>query len=223
MSRAFVVAVVGAESTGKSTLALALGAALDDGALRVAVVPEALREFSAREGRVPAVDEQAGIAQEQTRRIEQAAAAHDIVVADTTALMTAVYSAHYFADLSLHEHAIAEQRRYDLTLLMALDLSWTADGLQRDSATARVAVDARLRTALRDGAIDHAVVSGHGSSRLARALSAVQTARRLRSAARPAARWTWLCPDCDDSACERHALAALHAAADRGTGRSRFS
>jgi nicotinamide riboside kinase len=214
VARAFVVAIVGAESTGKSTLALALGAALTEGPLRVAVVPEVLREFCTLEGRPPAIHEQVDIGREQTRRIEQAAAAYDIVIADTTALMTAAYGAHYFADLSLHAQALGEQRRYDLTLLTALDLPWAADGLQRDSATARTAVDALLRSALHDGAIDHAVVSGDGPSRLANALAAVQVARRPRLPVRPAAHWTWLCPDCDDGACERHALAALHAAGD---------
>jgi nicotinamide riboside kinase len=214
VARAFVVAIVGAESTGKSTLTLALGAALTEGPLRVAVVPEALREFCTREGRTPTVHEQVDIGREQARRIEGAAATHDIVVADTTALMTAAYSAHCFADLSLHAQALAEQRRYDLTLLMALDLPWAADGLQRDSATARTAVDALLRSALHDGAIDHAVVGGDGPSRLAHALAAVQAARRLRSPPSPAERWTWLCRDCDDGTCERHALAALRAAGD---------
>ena len=86
MSRAFVVALVGAESTGKTTLAGELGLALATRGQRVAVVGEVLREFCDREARTPRRDEQAAIAAEQTRRIDAAAADAEIVVADTTAL-----------------------------------------------------------------------------------------------------------------------------------------
>jgi nicotinamide riboside kinase len=218
--RAFVIAIVGAESTGKTVLAHGLAAALAQGASRVAVVPEALREFCACEQRTPAAHEQARLAREQTQRIERAAAEHDLVVADTTALMTAAYSAHYFADGSLQAQALAEQRRYDLTLLLAPDLPWTADGLQRDGAAARADVDAILRRLLHQGAVDHAVINGDGPARLAQARAAVQAARRLRDHGRPPVRWSWRCPDCDDGACERHVLTASRVAATaaHGTG-----
>src|SRR6516225_9891759 len=88
----FVIALLGAESTGKTTLAAELATALQAPGRRVGIVAEYLREFCERHGRTPRRDEQHGIAQEQTRRIDQAAAEHDIVIADTTALMIAVYS-----------------------------------------------------------------------------------------------------------------------------------
>jgi hypothetical protein len=53
MSRAFVVAVLGAESTGKTTLAVELGRTLTARGRKVGVVPEVLREFCEREGRTP--------------------------------------------------------------------------------------------------------------------------------------------------------------------------
>ena len=61
-------------------------------ATRVGVVDEYLREFCDRARPHAARDEQRRIAAEQTRRIDAAAATHDVVVADTTALMIAVYS-----------------------------------------------------------------------------------------------------------------------------------
>ncbi|TBM81680.1 ATPase, partial [Mycolicibacterium smegmatis] len=72
---------------------------------------EYLREWCEREGRTPRPDEQQTIADEQTRRIEVAAVS-GVVVADTTALMTAVYSEQLFADTSLYDSALAAQRRY---------------------------------------------------------------------------------------------------------------
>ena len=64
---AFVVALLGAESTGKTTLARDIGAALAARGLRVEVVGEVLREFCDTHARTPRRDEQAAIAAAQTR------------------------------------------------------------------------------------------------------------------------------------------------------------
>lgn len=202
---AFVVALLGAESTGKTTLSLALRDALAVRGRRVVQVGEYLREFCDREGRTPREDEQAGIAAEQTRRIAEAAADHEIVIADTTALMIAVYSDQVFGDLSLYASAEADQRRCDLTLLTALDLPWISDGLQRDGPHVREPVDARLRASLARAACTYAIVAGSGAARVDAALDSVLAALR------PAGddvrtRWQWHCERCGDAACERHAL-----------------
>src|SRR3989338_7643191 len=87
-----VIAIVGAESTGKTTLAAGLTQALQAEGVSAVMVPEFLREFCDEHGRTPFPHEQLAIAREQTRRIVQSAQQHAVVVADTTALMTAVYS-----------------------------------------------------------------------------------------------------------------------------------
>jgi nicotinamide riboside kinase len=184
--RAFVVAVLGAESTGKTTLAAEIGAALAARGLRVAVVGEALREFCDANARTPRRDEQAAIAALQSERIEAAAASAGIVVADTSALMIAVYSDLVFADRSLYANAILAQRRCDLTLVTALDLPWRADGLQRDGAHVRAPVDALLRAALADASIAFTTISGVGECRVEAALRAIDdalAARRARNGA----------------------------------------
>ena len=173
---AFVVAIVGAESTGKSTLAHALGAALAGRALHVTVIDEVLRDFCATEGRTPRADEQAAIAAMQSSRIDAAAASGDVVVADTSALMIAVYSEIVFGDTSLYADALQRQLRYHLTLVTALDLPWQADGLQRDSAHVRAPVDALLRGALERAGIAFTTVAGQGAARTAAALRAIDDA-----------------------------------------------
>lgn len=208
MSRAFVIGLLGAESTGKTTLAAELGAALAAPGRRVAVVPEYLREFCHRAGRTPRQDEQAGIAAQQSQRIAEAAKTHDIVVADTTALMIAVYSEQVFGDTGLYDSALAEHAHTSLTLLTALDLPWQADGLQRDGPHVRKPVDALVRAALARAAIDCAVVFGQGPQRLANALAAVDRARHP-PAVDGARRWQWVCERCGDANCERHWLASL--------------
>ena len=211
---AFVIALVGAESTGKTALASALQAALQAALQQpgrsVACVPEYLREFCDTHGRTPHQHEQALIAAEQTRRIAAAANAHDIVIADTTALMTAVYSDLVFGDTSLYASAEAAHACCQLTLLTALDLPWRADGLQRDGPHVREPVDALVRAALGRARVGYAVVSGSGGARTQAALASVQRAL----APPPAddagtARWQWHCERCGEAGCERQSRQSL--------------
>jgi len=175
MSGALRIAILGAESTGKTTLAGELARALAaSGRWRVAFVDEWLRGWCEREGRTPRRDEQAAIVEEQHRRIEVAAAGHDIVVCDTTAVMTTLYSRLLFDDRSLDARALELHRTSALTLLTALDLPWVADGLFRDGDYVREPVDDMLRGWLHERALPFAVIGGSGPSRLAQALAAVQ-------------------------------------------------
>ena len=219
MSRARVIAIVGAESTGKSTLAQSLGVSLRElTGLRVATVDEWLRQWCAQAGRTPARHEQLDIAREQTRRIEEARGQADLVVADTTALMTAVYSRLVFEDDSLVTEAVAVQAGYELTLFTANDVAWEPDGLQRDGPHVREAVAGHLRDILLRHGLGWSRVSGLGEARLACALDALTprlstaTAPRTgllsrlqaREAAQPA--WRWACETCDDPDCEHLSL-----------------
>jgi len=206
MPEATVIAVLGAESTGKSTLCVALQQALVAQGRRVARVDEVLREFCAARGRTPHPHEQAGIAAEQTRRIDAAGADHELVIADTSALQIAVYSEIVFADRSLYDPALQAHARYRHTLLCALDLPWVADDLQRDGPQVREPVDTLLRTARQRHGPGYAVVVGQGPARLAAALAALQLASRPAPMQAEGPRWQWLCERCGDADCERHLL-----------------
>ena len=221
MSAGKVIAIVGAESTGKSTLAVALAARIgEQTGLRCSVVGEYLREWCDREGRTPRVDEQIAIAQEQQLRIAAAAAAaaqYDIVVADTTPLMVAIYSQLLFNDDALLPMAIAAQRSAAYTLLTALDLPWVPDGHQRDGEHVRVPVDQRLRALMLEHGLAWSVVGGQGAARVDQAFDAITpllttlaapsaglfTRLAERDAAMPA--WRWACDKCDVPDCE-HAV-----------------
>ena len=218
MTTGKVIAIVGAESTGKSTLALVLAQRIaEQTGLRCTVVGEYLRAWCAREGRTPRADEQHAIAAEQQRRIDSATADHDLVVADTMPLMVAVYSQLLFNDSSLLTMAAAAQRKAAVTLLTALDLPWVADGLQRDGEHVREPVDRAVRALLEAQGLGWSVVGGQGASRLEQAFAAVTpllatlapahaglfTRLAERDAAMPA--WRWVCETCDVPDCE-HAL-----------------
>jgi len=176
MPDALRIALVGAESTGKSALTQSLAQRLaDDFGFSCASVTEFLREWCDAEGRTPRPDEQMGIAREQQRRIDAAAASGaDVVLCDTTPLMIAVYSELLFADRSLVPFARRAHERVDLTLLTALDLPWVADGLMRDGPHVRAPVDALVREHLLDWGGPFAIVSGAGARRTDVALDALR-------------------------------------------------
>ena len=222
MPEALRIAIVGAESTGKTALAQALAGRLGElTGRRCTWVGEWLRDWCVREGRTPRPDEQAAIAAQQHRLIDAAAADHEVVICDTTALMTAVYSDMLFDDRSLVAYAVAQQRRCDLTLLTALDIAWVADGLQRDGPQVRGPVDDRVRALLIGHQIPWSLVSGQGDARLEVAVDAVAplllrqagavggnglfSRLAARDAAQPA--WVWACENCDSPECE-HLLMA---------------
>lgn len=163
----FVVALLGAECTGKSTLAEALAAHFKAG-----IVIEYLREWCDTHGRTPLQHEQAHIAATQAARIEAAVREHRLVFCDTTPLVTALCSQHYFNDDSLLDAALAFQRRCDLTLLCAPDLPWQADGFLRDGPGVRAAFDARLRRTLREAGLPWVDVAGSAAERLRAAAAA---------------------------------------------------
>jgi nicotinamide riboside kinase len=195
------IAIVGAECTGKSTLAVALAQQLrQQHGLRVASVAEVLRGWCDRVGRTPLVHEQAAIAHAQQAAIEDAAASHNVVVCDTTALMTAVYSQLIFADHSLDERASQLQRRMAVTLLTANDLPWEADGRQRDGPQVREPVRQLLLQMLRSHQLPYAEVSGTGAARVQRALSVIEPLLLVPQVPRPLfgqrAGGRWACSCC---------------------------
>jgi len=169
-----VVGIVGAESTGKTSLAQALAGRLNAEGIIATAVPELLRGWCEREGRTPRPDEQAGIAASQTDAIDAASRQFDVVLCDTTALMTAIYSEYIFNDRSLIEAGLAFHRRCDLTLLTALDIEWVADGLQREGPHVRPPIDALIRHALDEGHLPWTLVSGQGEARVQTALDAIR-------------------------------------------------
>lgn len=168
-----LVALLGAECTGKSTLAEALATHFNAG-----LVSEYLREWCDTHGRTPQQHEQAHIAAEQAARIEAAAREHALVFCDTTPLITALCSQHYFNDDSLLASALAFQRRCDVTLLCAPDLPWQADGIQRDGPQVRARFDARLRAAMASAGLAWADIRGDEAERQALALQAMNATAR---------------------------------------------
>ena len=165
MSAVTRVAILGAESSGKSTLAAALARHYD-----TVWVPEYLREFVETAGRVPVEGEQYPIARTQMERENAAASdASRFLFCDTTPMMTALYSRWYWGRVDAQLAALDQRHDYAYTLVTAPDSPWVADGLQRESESVRQAVHEQVLELLAERGISYLLVSGNLPQRMLQA------------------------------------------------------
>lgn len=203
------LALLGAESTGKTQLAQALAAHARGLGHTVTVVPEYLREWCDQHGRTPRADEQMALATAHARRIDEAAPS-DWLVADTTPLMVAVYSDLLFNDTSLYPMALAQLQGFDHILVTGQDVPWVADGLQRDGPQVRGPVDHKLRAALDGQGLRYQVVYGLGPQRLAAAVRGMALGSGLQREIEDDGSTTpWQCANCSDPDCEHRLFTQL--------------
>ena len=174
MTEPLLICLVGAECSGKTTLAQALAAHFSG-----LWVPESLRTFCEVHGRTPNKEEQSEVLECQlfleTELLAQARReACNHVFCDTAPLLTAVYSEYFFSDKSLYARAHALHSGYSLTILLAPDLPWQPDGIQRDGPNVRDRVHSLIE---RELTLHPRVarISGYGASRLQAAISAVES------------------------------------------------
>ncbi len=156
------IALLGAESTGKSTLAAALA-----DHYQTVWVPEYLREFVEVNHRTPQAQEQILIAQTQIAREGSAIAhANRYLFCDTTPLMTALYSEFYFGEADTALRELAREHRYDCTIVAEPSNPWVADGLQRESDSVRQEIHRRLLWQLNNEQIEYLLVAGNTRERM---------------------------------------------------------
>ena len=210
MAQPLKLAILGAECTGKSSLVAALQAHWQARGTKVQVVHEVLRQWCDQHGRTPLAHEQKAIAQAQADLTEHEA---DYLIADTSPLMTAIYSDVLFQDPSLYPFALSHQRIYQHTLVAGMDLPWQADGIQRDGPDMRRRVDERLRDVLQREGLAFNVVYGTGPARLASALAVLEPGASTVPQARGS--WRWLCDKCSDADCEHRLFSDLQVAVTR--------
>jgi NadR type nicotinamide-nucleotide adenylyltransferase len=156
------IAILGAESSGKSTLAAALAEHYN-----TIWVPEYLREFVDMHQRVPREEDQYGIALTQMLRENDAAMrASRYLFCDTTPLMTALYSKVYWGRVDAQLGELDSVHEYALTLVTAPDGPWTPDGLQRESEAVRQSVHALVLANLNARGIAYTIVAGEPDQRM---------------------------------------------------------
>jgi nicotinamide riboside kinase len=168
------IAILGAECSGKTSLAKSLADAFSK-EYPSAYVPEYLRLFVDQENRTPRPDEQVGIAQKQ-QSLERTLA-NDLIkqhsnpefvllFCDTTPLMTCIYSEVVFGSMDPELFRMAQAHDYDLTIFTQADFPWQEDGLQRDGPVAQTKVHFRVKTRLEELKIPYESAFGHPELRL---------------------------------------------------------
>ena len=199
------IALLGAESTGKTALAQALAAHLQMQREPAVAVNEYLREWSDAHQRVPQAHEQLCIANTQRQRIDAAALTASCVIANTTPLTIALNSDYFFNDLSLYPAALAYQRGFGVTLVMGLAAAcagcWMLDAEK----------------------IPYSMVYGQDNTRLANALAVIKVSTQnaiysvaasaistLAAAQKASKLWVWMCDKCSDPDCEHALFTSLH-------------
>ena len=173
MNHPKLICLLGAESTGKTTLARQLAAHFD-----CPWVPEVLRAFCDERGRTPTREEQSEVLETQHLQVlaAQAVARQNkapFVFCDTAPLLTAVYSDFVFGDHSLYARARVLHASYGMTLFMAPDIDWVADGLQRDGAHVQVPISKLIGSELDAMAVPYSTISGLGEQRFKSAVQAL--------------------------------------------------
>lgn len=166
------IALLGAESSGKTTLAADLTATLRAMGYNAGMVPEYLRIWCQENSRLPQFDDQKSIIEGQLALEDAAAIQFDILVCDPAAIATGFYSLEYFeSDLHLEKQLL---NRYDQVFLCDIDFPWQPDPL-RDSEAVREHMHSMIVTYLTQtqgltvGTVP--LLSRTAPQRLARALS----------------------------------------------------
>ncbi len=168
------VVVLGAESTGTTTLSHDLAAHF--GTLWV---PEYGREYCEQfwtgEDYPWHTREFTLIAAEQARREDEAARrCNGLLICDTNAWATRLWHHRYLGSFSPAVNAIAALKRPDFTILTGDEIPFVQDGI-RDGETIRHAMHAHFEDELARQTVPWALVRGTRQERLAEAVSLIET------------------------------------------------
>jgi HTH-type transcriptional regulator, transcriptional repressor of NAD biosynthesis genes len=176
------IVLIGAESTGKTTLARLLAERF-----QTCWVPEYGREHWERKVHGLAMDgplpswsheEFVHIATEQQARENLAAkTANRVLICDTNAFATGTWHERYYGSRSLAVDAIGREAKADLYLLTASDVPFVQDGF-RDGEHIRHWMHERFLDQLSHGSVRWELLSGNHAQRLEAASAAVEAVLR---------------------------------------------
>jgi NadR type nicotinamide-nucleotide adenylyltransferase len=167
------VVISGPESTGKTTLACRLAERYG-----TAWVPEYVRTYlrDLPQRTPPSLvlwEDLDKVARGQLAAEDEAArSAHRLLLCDTDLHSTKVYCEHYFGRCPEWIARAARQRRYDLHLLLGVDVPWTADPL-RDRPSGRAEMLEAFRRELHDAGRRVLEIGGGWEERFTSAVGAL--------------------------------------------------
>jgi len=166
-----IIAIVGPESTGKTTLAKQLAAELN-----AELVDEYAREYLENLDRPYEKDDLFAIAKKQYENEQRALrCGKPFVVCDTDLLVIRVWSEVKYGEAPEEIAEIAAQQPPRFYLLTRPDLPWVADPL-RENPDDREMLFETYERLLREMNVDFAVVDSIGEDRLKKAQNALKAA-----------------------------------------------
>lgn len=163
------ICVFGPESTGKSTLTKQLAEHFGT----VAVPEYARTVLELQQGNLSESDLQRIARGQLASEDALARKAHRLLLCDTDALTTTIWSEALFGRCDERIAAEAQQRRYDLTLLLDVDVPWVADEVRYLPGERRSFFE-RCRDALERHGRPYVIIRGTWAERWASALGAVE-------------------------------------------------
>ncbi len=164
------IAIVGPESTGKSTLAQALADHYN-----TVWVPEYARGYLNQLIHPYEQSDLTKIAHGQLRlEDEWIKTASGLLICDTNLVVIKIWSEFKFGNCSEEIIEKMQNRKYDLHLLTDIDLPWQPDP-QREHPDKRQELFERYEAELKKQKIKYAVISGADEDRLERAIEVVNS------------------------------------------------
>lgn len=152
------VCFYGAESTGKSTMAVRVAHTY-----KTVFVPEVAREFVSSNDF--SVDDIIRIGREQTcRLVKLEKTANRVLICDTDLITTQIYSKHYLGIVPEILYKLESQVHYDRYFLFDIDVPWVADGL-RDLKDKREQMHNIFKNELVVREMDYVLVRGDWDAR----------------------------------------------------------
>ncbi|MHC8948424.1 AAA family ATPase [Sphingobacterium hungaricum] len=162
LDRLAKIAIVGPESTGKSTLAQFLGEEFDS-----ISVPEYARYYCQNLNNQYTLQDEVNMFYGQMA-LEEALiplAKHNLLFCDVTILTIKIWCDHLFGDTPNEVKEEIKNRKYDLYLLMDIDLPWQDDPL-RDFPKDREYFLEVWKKELADLNANYKIISGLGEERI---------------------------------------------------------
>lgn len=172
------VAIVGAESTGKSTLATKLAEYYDNKGLDAGLILEYAREW---------IDEMLdgdmdrlkfkhithfGEVQMSLVRIAERIDEHDIIFSDTDAIVSSVFQQVYYGKVDEKLIKEANDEKWDLVLFTQTDVPWVDDG-QRNLSDKREEINNMFKEELIKRKMNYVEVKGNWEERFNIAINSI--------------------------------------------------